>query len=304
MAESIKDYGIKYRVIRLDEKRCLLFPVSLVKGEDLEEGFQTNRTIYSYASTEEDYKNKYIVDNVFAQDELEFIYEYEGDEDFLGDYFFDDHKDTIVYVDANDKDEWRSRRDVNLNTLCNKEEISFLMDDTLPAVVFNEQALKEIADSNDLNEVKLLITHACLVAKDATFRALTTWVDCENCKPSAVLLEDMNAELVDTCALACTRHAANADAHAVAGVRQALLDDFLRNDLMLGNRAFDESDGLPKNRDVSFQDALHIVGSGEATTCKTIAVEVRIDDRDRTYATVHSQACIFGIVFRMLHIKG
>ncbi len=157
MAESTLVYGIKYRVIRLDKKRYLLFPVSLVKGKDTEAGFQTDRTLYSYASTEDDYKNKYIVDNVFAQDELEFIYEYEGDEDFLGDYFFDDHKDTIIYVDANDKDEWKSRRDVNLNTLCNKEEISFLMDDTLPAVVFNEQALKEIADSNDLNEVKLLI---------------------------------------------------------------------------------------------------------------------------------------------------
>ena len=157
MAESIKDYGIKYRVIRLDEKRCLLFPVSLVKGEDLEEGFQTNRTIYSYASTEEDFKNKYIVDNVCSRDELEFIYEYEGDEDFLGDYFFDDHKDTILFVDANDKEEWCSRREINLNTLVNKKEIAYMMNDTLPSVVFNEEALKELSDSDDLNEVKLLI---------------------------------------------------------------------------------------------------------------------------------------------------
>ena len=157
MAEEKIDYGIKYRVIKLDKKKFLLFPVSLVKGEDTINGFQTDKTLFSYASTELDFKNKYIVDNIFAQDELESIYEYDKDDEFLGEYFYEDHKDTIIYVDANSKDGWMSRNEINLNILGNQEEVTFMMDESIPSIILNDKALKELTDSNNLEEVKLLL---------------------------------------------------------------------------------------------------------------------------------------------------
>ena len=143
--------------------------------------------------------------------------------------------------------------------------------------------------------------HACLVAQDASFGPLGTWVDSEDCEPSTVFLQDMNAELVYAGALAGSRNAADADADTVAGVGETLLDDFLRYDLVLGNGALDQRNGLSQNGDVALQDALHIVVGRETASHETVAVEVRIDDRDRTHAAVHGQACIFGIVLRMFH---
>ena len=98
-------------------------------------------------------------------------------------------------------------------------------------------------------DCKLL--HTSLVAKNATLRAFTAWVDCKNCETSAVFLENVNAELVNACAFACSRNAANADANTVARMRQALLDNLLGDDLMLWNRALDQRYGLPKDGDVA-----------------------------------------------------
>ena len=72
---------------------------------------------------------------------------------------------------------------------------------------------------------------------------------------------------------------------------------------MLGNGAFNERDGLSEYGDIALEDAFHIVGSAETAACETLSVQVRIDDGDRSYAAVHCQACIFGIVLRMEHLE-
>ena len=147
------------------------------------------------------------------------------------------------------------------------------------------------------------LLHACLVAQDAAFGPFARGVDGEDCEPSAIFLEDMNAELVYAGALACSGNAADAYSDTVAGVGQTLLDDFLRDDLVLGNGALDECDGLSQDGDVALQDAFHIVVCSKTSACETLSVEVRIDNRDRAHAAVHGQACIFGIVLRMLHFS-
>ena len=85
MAE--KQYGIKYRVLKLDKTKFILFPISLERGEETEEGFQTTKEIIPYANAVEDLKNRYVMDMIFEKDELELVYDYEGDEEFLGEFF-------------------------------------------------------------------------------------------------------------------------------------------------------------------------------------------------------------------------
>ena len=113
----------------------------------------------------------------------------------------------------------------------------------------------------------------------------------------------MNAKLVDTGTLACTRNTANANANTVAGVWQALLNDFLSDDLVLGNGALYKCDGLSQNGNVAFQDAFHIVAGREVTAGKALPVEVRVDRRYRSHTAIHGQACIFGIILGMFHFS-
>ena len=53
------------------------------------------------------------------------------------------------------------------------------------------------------------------------------------------LLNDVHTEGVNRCALACARHARDADASRVARVGETLLDDLLSDDLVLGIAALD-----------------------------------------------------------------
>ena len=84
---------------------------------------------------------------------------------------------------------------------------------------------------------------------------------------------------------------------------QTLLDDFLGDGLMLRNGALDQCDGLPKDSDVALQDAFHLVVCGKTMTGKALPVEMRIDGIDGCNAAVYGQACIFGIVLRVLHFS-
>ena len=158
MAKIIPEYGIKYRVMKLAPEKYLLFPISLVKGEGKVEGFQTSEELLPYANTKEDYQNRYVVDSIFALDELEYIYDFEGDEEFLTSYFMDDHKDTVFFVDTSKEDGFMPRNEINLRAL-NRQgaDVSLYMDESIPALILNEKALKELTDTTDIEEIRLIL---------------------------------------------------------------------------------------------------------------------------------------------------
>ncbi len=151
-------YGIKYRVIKLEDDKYILFPVSLEKGIETEDGFRTGKRIIPYAYDTEDLDNNYVIDMIFTKDELQYVYEYDGEEEFLMNYFFDDFKDTMVYLDTNKDRGYMTRNEINLDMINSDDSyLSYVMDKSLPSIVLNEKALNEILESDNIEEIKLII---------------------------------------------------------------------------------------------------------------------------------------------------
>ena len=74
-------YGIKYRVIKLETDKYILFPVSLVKGQEEKNGLKTKYGVLTYASEKENLDNRYVVDMVYDKEELEYLYDYDDNDE-------------------------------------------------------------------------------------------------------------------------------------------------------------------------------------------------------------------------------
>ena len=88
------------------------------------------------------------------------------------------------------------------------------------------------------------LLHTGLVAEDAAFRTFTGGVDSKNCQTPSLLLQHMDAKLVDTRGLTGARHTTDTHTYAVATIGQTLIDHLLCSGLMVGVHTFDEGDGL------------------------------------------------------------
>ena len=165
--EDIKEIGIKYKIIPLGEEKYIGIPVSLVEGVDNGLCFETEDETYPIGNEREEFKNPYIVAKIFTLDELEYLYEMDGDEEFLKEYFFDDHKNSILYIDAN-HDGYIECDEVNfdvLHKLCS--DATFYMDSKgLPVIALNEKALKELSEAKTMQEVSLIIERYKTQIKD------------------------------------------------------------------------------------------------------------------------------------------
>jgi len=156
-------FAIKYEVIKLDDTEFMLKPKCLLKGEETENGFMCeNGKEYPVFLDALDGRRKYYVDMIYADDELSMIFDYDGDdEDFIGNYFFENYKKTVMFVDTTDVNEAGIpyRNLINLKMLSEEEDTKiYYMDDSIPNVVLNEKAVREILDCKTLKKVKLLLT--------------------------------------------------------------------------------------------------------------------------------------------------
>lgn len=156
--EQIKEVGIKYKLIPLGEEKYLGIPDSLVEGVDTGFCFETKEGSYLIGNERDEFKEPFIVHKIFAMDELEYLYEMEGDEEFLKEFFFEDNKNSILYIDAA-HDGYIDCDEINLDVLHKlSSEATFYLDEKgLPAVSLNENALNELLKAKDLEEVKLLL---------------------------------------------------------------------------------------------------------------------------------------------------
>ena len=153
-----KEFAIKYRVIPLMEEKYILVPEELVEGESTDYGFATEQELLPYANEKQDYQNPYVVDRIFAKDELEYIYEYEGEEQFLKDYFFEEQKDTVFFVDTSASDGFMIRNEINLRVIKEQgKDVTYYMDRFIPSIIMNEKALNEISSIKSLKELRLLL---------------------------------------------------------------------------------------------------------------------------------------------------
>lgn len=154
------EYGIKYRVIKLEEDKYILFPISVEQGIETEDGFRTTKNkLIPYAYEVEDLDNSYVMDMICTKDELQFVYEYDGEEEFLLDYFYDDFKNTLIFIDTDPKKGYMSRNEINLDIInSDNVDLTYVMDKSLPSIVLNEAALDEILNCEDVYQVRLLLS--------------------------------------------------------------------------------------------------------------------------------------------------
>ena len=142
--EDVEKYGIKYKVSKLDKDNFLLFPICLIKGHENKDGFKTDTELLHYANNREDLKSRYVADMIFDKEELEYVYEYSGEEDFLGEYFFEEHKDVIVLVNTAEKDHL-SKVDLNFKMIADQScDAVYCMDESYPAVLLNAHAVEDL----------------------------------------------------------------------------------------------------------------------------------------------------------------
>ena len=99
--------------------------------------------------------------------------------------------------------------------------------------------------------------HSGLVAKDTALRALARRVDGQHCE-LLPLIAEMHAQGLDEGAFARTWHTRDAQSQSLARMGQTGRDDLLGQFLMLGQRAFHQSDGLAERHAVATEDAVDV----------------------------------------------
>lgn len=156
-------FAIKYESKKITDERYVLVPVGLLKGEETENGFKSEKG-YSYPILYDviNPKQKYYVDMVYADDELSLMFDYDGDdEDFIGEWFYNNYKDTILFVDTTDVNEAGIlyRNMINLKMISDEiDSAVYYMDGPIPNVVLNEKSIRKMMDCKSLKEIKLMLT--------------------------------------------------------------------------------------------------------------------------------------------------
>jgi len=161
-----KDFAVKYRVIRLEKNKYILYPVKLQKGELYGFDFVTEDETVPILDRPKSLKEKYVTGAVYSSDDLRLLYgEFdEGkpddslDEDFLGEYFFSDSKDKIIYVETNDSNEIQRMLDIDLGFMQEKEEDAiYTYKKDIAAVTLNKDALDTMLELEDIKKIKILL---------------------------------------------------------------------------------------------------------------------------------------------------
>ena len=150
------EYAIKYRVIKLSDSQFFMIPMSINGGLSDGIDFSTDKEVLSIANNKSDFKKKYVVDNVYTTEQLEEIYDYHEDTDFLSDYFYDDYKDTVYLV--NIENNKVKKFAIDLSKFEEREyDLVYFMDKTIPAISLNYDAMNEVLQCEDVSEMKLIL---------------------------------------------------------------------------------------------------------------------------------------------------
>ena len=149
------EYGIKYRTIKVDENKYLLFPVGLEGG--LSDGlvFSTGEKGIPILKDKCDLRNKYLISKVFATEDLEKMYHYDQDTDVLGNSFFDSYKDVLLLVDSTEDKVKISEIDLKEFTRSRIDSTCYINNEF--SVMLTEDTLNKLMECEDIGEMKLML---------------------------------------------------------------------------------------------------------------------------------------------------
>lgn len=162
MNNYLVDYGVKYKAFKISDERneYLLFPISVLNGYEAEDKFYTKDSSYDILSCSYDINDKgEIVDKIYSIDDLKILYDIDedffddDDYSFLIDYYYEDVKDVVFYVNL--LPEKIVKKELDLNLLRKLDYIdTYVMLDDLPSVVLNDNSLTRLLECDDLKILK------------------------------------------------------------------------------------------------------------------------------------------------------
>ena len=151
------EYGIKYRLIKIDNNDYFMIPMGIVGGLSDKEYFCTSEGMLPIIIEENDLKNKYVVDNVFVTEDLEKMYNYYEDTDFLADFFLNDYKDIFYYLNIDSSNNIR-KYEIKKNFFKDKvHNMIFQMDKEEPSLLLNQDIIDELLECKDIKDTKVIL---------------------------------------------------------------------------------------------------------------------------------------------------
>jgi ATP-dependent Clp protease ATP-binding subunit ClpX len=154
------EYGIKYKVHRLDENKYLLFPISLLRGSCDAYTFTTEDGVdYKIANYKEDLNNKYVVDKVYFLNDLEDLFDFDYDgSDFLPKYFYEHYNDKIIYVDCSENSDILKKNELNVKDFVeNQFDETYFVDKNTPIVALNQDMVNFLRNLDSMDDIRLML---------------------------------------------------------------------------------------------------------------------------------------------------
>ncbi len=146
-------YGMKYKVYKLDSSNFLLFPICLVKGFEDIKGFKTSNEMIPFVKNKNDLNNRFVVDTIYDKAALEHLYEFENDDEFLSDYFYEEHRNIIILINAEGRN--LSKCCVEFKKITPKSiDENYFIYKNYPSVILNENAVDKLLSCKSLDEME------------------------------------------------------------------------------------------------------------------------------------------------------
>jgi ribosomal protein S8 len=155
MEETLTEIGIKYSVIKINDKMYVLTPIGTVEGYSVGENFY-NEIIHPTAFNIESLSNLEVIDSIMSIKALKDLYQFD-DIEFIRDFYFAEEQDYILTIEV--KDGQLIKRKVNYKEFIQPEgkEIYERQKD-MPAVTLNCDALDNLINSSSMAEVREKLT--------------------------------------------------------------------------------------------------------------------------------------------------
>lgn len=145
------EYGIRYKVIKINPTMYVLNPIDIVEGYSIGENFY-NETIHKTAYNVESLQNSELVDSIMSIEALKNLYEFD-DISFIRDFYFAEEQDYILTIEI--KDNKLIKRKVNYKEFVQSQgKETYERQKNKPSVTLNCDALDNLINSSTIAEVR------------------------------------------------------------------------------------------------------------------------------------------------------
>jgi ATP-dependent protease Clp ATPase subunit len=149
-------YAIKYRVHKLSDNEFVLIPEELEEGLSDGVSFCTNDVNIPILRNKNSLTHRYVAYNIKYTEDLEKIYDYDENTDFLGQVFYGDNENSVLYCKTSDDGDLKIY-DVNFDRYKNngpRHAIYQYDKNGEPMVTLNREAIDYIISGKDKDEIK------------------------------------------------------------------------------------------------------------------------------------------------------